>query len=91
MYIKHKDSAAVSTIAFEYANRLRALFGNRISGPDEPSVARVQTLYIRRIMLKIETNASISKVKNLLRDVQIKMTNEKKMSGAVLYFDVDPM
>lgn len=91
VYIKHKDSAAVSTIAFEYANRLRALFGNRISGPDEPSVARVQTLYIRRIMLKIETNASISKVKNLLRDVQIKMTNEKKMSGAVLYFDVDPM
>ena len=91
VYIKHKDPAAVSTISFEFASRLRALFGNRVSGPDEPSVARVQTLYIRRIMLKIETNASISKVKNLLRNVQIKMVNEKKMSGAILYYDVDPM
>jgi len=91
IYIKHKDPAAVSAISFEFASRLRALFGNRVSGPDEPYVARVQTLYIRRIMMKIETNASISKVKNLLRNVQIEMVNQKKMSGAILYYDVDPM
>lgn len=91
VYIKHKDPAAVSTIAYEYAARLRELLGNRVTGPDEPTVARVQTLYIRRIMLKIENNASISKVKNLLRNVQIKMVNEKRMSGAILYYDVDPM
>ncbi|MCM1138541.1 MAG: primosomal protein N' [Muribaculum sp.] len=91
VYIKHKDPAAVSTIAYEYAARLRELLGNRVSGPDEPTVARVHTLYIRRIMLKIENNASISKVKNLLRNVQIKLVNEKRMSGAILYYDVDPM
>ncbi len=91
VYIKHKDAAAVSSISFEFASRLRNLFGNRVSGPDEPYVARVQTLYIRRIMLKVETNASISKVKALLRNVQIEMVNQKKMSGAILYYDVDPM
>lgn len=91
VYIKHKDAAAVSSISFEFASRLRSLFGNRVSGPDEPYVARVQTFYIRRIMLKIETNASISKVKTLLRNVQIEMVNQKKMSGAILYYDVDPM
>lgn len=91
VYIKHKDAAAVSLISFEFASRLRNLFGNRVSGPDEPYVARVQTLYIRRIMLKVETNASISKVKALLRNVQIEMVNQKKMSGAILYYDVDPM
>lgn len=91
VYIKHKDAAAVSAMAFEFASRLRALFGNRVSGPDEPYVARVQTLYIRRIMLKIETNASISKVKELLRTIQIEMVNQKRMSGAILYYDVDPM
>lgn len=91
IYIKHKDQAAVSSIAFEYASRLRSLLGNRVTGPDEPYVARIQSLYIRRIMLKIENNASITKVKKLLNDVRIEMTNRKILSGAVLYYDVDPM
>ena len=67
------------------------MLGNRVSGPDEPYVARIQTLYIRRIMLKIETQASISKVKSLLNDIRIEMTNSRQLSGAVLYYDVDPM
>lgn len=91
IYIKHRDQTAVSTIAFDYATRLRSLLGNRVSGPDEPHVARVQSLYIRRIMLKIENNASITKVKKLLNDVRIEMTNLKLLSGAILYYDVDPM
>lgn len=91
IYLKHKDQAAVSAISFEYASRLRKLLGNRVSGPDEPYIARVQSLYIRRIMLKIENNASISKVKQLLNDVRVEMTNLKILSGAVLYYDVDPM
>lgn len=52
---------------------------------------RVQSLYIRRIMLKIETNASITKVKKLLNDVRVEMTNARQLLGAVLYYDVDPM
>lgn len=91
VYIKHKDPTAVSTIAFEFASRLRTLLGNRVSGPDEPYVSRIQTLYIRRIMLKIETQASISKVKSLLNDIRIEMTNNRMLSGALLYYDVDPM
>ncbi len=91
IYLKHKDRTAVSSMAYEFAERLRKLLGNRVSGPDEPYVARVQSLYIRRIMLKIETNASITKVKSLLNQVRIQMTNEKRLLGAVLYCDVDPM
>ena len=91
IYIKHRDQIAVSSIAFEYANRLRKLLGNRVNGPDEPYVARIQSLYIRRIMLKIENNASITKVKKLLNDLRIEMTNQKLLSGAVLYYDVDPV
>lgn len=91
VYIKHKDPTAVSTIAFEFASRMRSLLGNRVSGPDEPYVSRIQSLYIRRIMLKIETQASISKVKALLNNIRIEMTNSHRLSGAVLYYDVDPM
>lgn len=91
IYIKHRDQTAVSSIAFEYATRLRSLLGNRVSGPDEPSVSRVQSLYIRRIMLKIENHASITKVKQLLNEIRIEMTNNRLLSGAIIYYDVDPM
>lgn len=91
IYLKHRDNAAVSAMAFDYASRLRVLLGNRVSGPDEPLVSRIQSLYIRRIMLKVETNASMSKVKTLLNDVRIEMVNRKLLLGAILYYDVDPM
>lgn len=82
---------AVGTVASELAARLRELLGTRVSGPEEPTVGRVQTWYIRRIMLKIEINASISKVKTLLNEVRIDMTNRGRLSGASVYCDVDPM
>ena len=91
VYVKHKDPVAVGTVANELAARLRELLGTRVSGPEEPTVGRVQTWYIRRIMLKIETNASVSKVKALLADVRIAMTNQGRLSGATVYYDVDPV
>lgn len=91
IYIKHKDPIAVGTAANELAGRLRVLLGNRVTGPEEPAVGRVQSLYIRRIMLKVEHKASISKVKTLLNEVRIDMTNRGRLSGATVYYDVDPM
>lgn len=91
VYVKHKDEVVVGTVSHALANRLRDLIGNRVTGPEEPSVARVQNYYIRRIMLKIETNASISKVKSLLRDVKIEMTAKCQLAGAIIYQDVDPV
>ena len=78
-------------MATEMATRLRELLGKRVTGPEEPAVGRVQQMYIRRIMLKIETNASLVKVKELLRQVRIDMANAGRLSGAVVYCDVDPV
>ena len=91
IYVKHKDLNVIGSVASELAARLRELLGTRISGPEEPTVGRVQTWYIRRIMLKIEINASISKVKSLLNEVRIDMTNRGRLSGAIVYCDVDPV
>ena len=67
------------------------MLGNRVNGPDEPTVSRVQSLYIRRAMLKIETGASIAKVKALLRSVQVELTAARVLNGIILYYDIDPM
>lgn len=91
IYVKHRDPVAVGSMANEMASRLRELLGNRVTGPEEPAVGRVQLMYIRRIMLKVETAASQVKVKELLRRVKIDMVNGGRLSGAVVYADVDPV
>lgn len=90
IYIKHRDSATLRRLADNYAVSLRHLLGGRVFGPDEPSVGRVQNLYIRRIMLKIEVNASVSKIKELLRQTYVDLHADPAMKGAVVYYDVDP-
>ncbi len=91
IYLKHKDETSVVTSSRLYAERLRQLLGNRVNGPDEPTVSRVQSLYIRRVMLKIETGASIAKVKALLRSVQVELAAARVLNGIILYYDIDPM
>ncbi len=90
MYVKHRDPARLRTIADRYAARLRQLLGRRVFGPVEPAVGRVQGLYIRKIMLKIEPAASVTKIKELLRSTYIEMLSLAEVKGTVVYYDVDP-
>lgn len=91
IYIKHRDAQRLVHFADDYANRLRALFGNRVSGPKEPAVSRIQSFYIRSIMLKIETAASMAKVKQILRDLFIEVQSAPTTKGFNIYYDVDPV
>lgn len=92
VYIKHRDPRELESLAVAYASRLRELFGNRVFGPEEPAVGRVQTFYIRKIMLKVEVNASMKRVKEILRATYEEMhaSRHSAIRGAVVYYDVDP-
>ncbi|MDE5722893.1 MAG: primosomal protein N', partial [Paramuribaculum sp.] len=93
IYIKHRDPREVDSIAVAYTHALRQLFGNRVYGPEEPHVGRIQQLYIRKIMLKIETEASMTKVRTILRDLYERMHSVpgSPIRSAQIYYDVDPM
>lgn len=90
IYLKHRDSRVLQTFSNTYANRLRQLLGTRVSGPDQPKVARVKSLYIQKIMVKIEANASIKKLRELLRNVYKEMATDPAMKTSTVYYDVDP-
>jgi primosomal protein N' (replication factor Y) len=92
IYIKHRDRHLIDELATAYGRRLRELFGNRVFGPEEPAVGRVQTLYIRKLMLKIETQASMKKVKEIMRQTLVEMhaSGMQAVKGAIVYYDVDP-
>lgn len=91
IYLKHRDINILTEMAAIYGNKLRELFGTRVFGPEEPLVSRIQSLYIRKIMLKIEVQASMKKVKGILRDTFEQMHQHPRMKGIIIYYDVDPM
>ncbi|MBR6488910.1 MAG: primosomal protein N', partial [Muribaculaceae bacterium] len=92
IYLKHKQDDVAGEMAIRYSNLLRQVFGNRVLGPEAPMVARVQTYYIRQIVLKMELNASMTKVKKILRDLYEQLLAiDSRMRSTRLYFDVDPV
>ena len=92
IYLKHRDDATVGELAVRYSSLLHQVFGARVLGPMAPFVARVQNLYIRQITLKMETGASMAKVKKILRDLYEQMlAADARMKTVRLYYDVDPV
>lgn len=86
VYLKHRDATTLEHAAQEAAQLLRSAFGTRVLGPDKPAVARIQTLYIRTIILKMETTLSLSAVRIRLRSIK-----ERMDSSIQFYYDVDPL
>lgn len=91
VYLKHKDDKVVSNAAATLAFKLRMWFGERVLGPDKPSVAKVKSLNIRKLMLKLENGIDIKKVRHYLRMAQTDIAKDKRFNSLVIYYDVDPL
>lgn len=91
IYLKHRNNDTVESASLEFGSRLHEVFGDRVLGPDKPSVARVKTLHIRKIMLKLENGLDYKLAKQYLRSIRDTMIKEKHYGALSIYFDVDPL
>ena len=91
VYLKHRKQEVLDQAADLMANVLRQGLGERILGPDLPPVARIQTLFIKKIVVKVEQQASLSKVRSYLRQVQRMIVEDERFRSLLVYYDVDPM
>ena len=91
IYIKHRNNDIVESASMELGSRIHEIFGNRVLGPDKPTVARVKTLHIRKIMLKLENGIDYKLAKQYLRSIRDTMMKEKRYGALAIYFDVDPL
>lgn len=91
VFLKHRDDFMVASASMRLSDILRGWFGTRVLGPDKPSVAKVKTLNIRKIMLKLENGIDLAKVRLYLRKAQAMMEQDKKYRSVQIYFDVDPL
>ena len=91
VYLKHTKNEVVETAALEMGSRLRQYFSDRILGPDKPAIARVKTMHIRKIVIKLEHGINLKRVREVLRYVQKQMMQDKRYAALHIYYDVDPM
>ena len=91
VYLKHAKEQVAETAGIELGSRLRQLFGDRVLGPDKPAVARVKTLHIRKLVLKLEPSLSGEQVRQCLRYAYNEMAKDKKYATLHVFYDVDPL
>ena len=91
IYLKHRSDSLVDTASHEMGSRLRQWFGTRVLGPDRPAVAKVKSLAIRKLLLKIEPGLDLPTVRKYLALAQQQMLQDKRYASLQIYFDVDPL
>jgi primosomal protein N' (replication factor Y) len=91
VYLKHRNDTLVETAAQELGFRLRQWFGGRVLGPDKPGVARVKSLSIRKLTVKLEPGLVLAEVHKYLALAQQQMLQDKRYSSLQIYYDVDPL
>lgn len=90
--LRHRDADTVHGAAQILSANLKSRLGSRVGSPRIPLVSRIQNRHIRTIMLKIETGASLSQVKDILKKAFVEViTADDKMRQVEVHYDVDPV
>ena len=91
VFLRHRHDDVVESAGIEMGSRLRQGLGERILGPDKPSIARVKNLHIRKIVIKLENGIDQKAVRLYLRTVQQQLLQDKRYAALQVYYDVDPL
>lgn len=91
VYVKHKYDKVCEQASYELSKTLRSWFGERVLGPDKPAVARVKTMNIRKIVIKLENGIDQQKVREYLKFAQQQMGKDPRYGALQIYYDVDPL
>ena len=91
VYLKHRKEDVLEQAAYCMAEALRHGLGERVLGPDKPPVSRIQLLYIKKIVVKVEQQASMAKIREYLKQVQCYIVEDERFRSLIVYYDVDPM
>lgn len=91
IYMKHRYDQTVNTAAIEMGSMMRQWFGERVLGPDKPSIAKVKQLNIRKIVLKLENGIDMKRVREYLNLAQDRLLKQTCYNSLQVFFDVDPL
>lgn len=89
--VRSRNEEALNQLSAAYADKLRSRLGDRVLGPVTPPVTRIQTFYLRKIVLKIEATAAVAPVRQILHAVHTEMEGYHYFKQLLVHYDVDPL
>lgn len=90
LLLKHRDETRVQVTAQVLADALRPIMGDRVLGPEPPTVARIRDKHLRVVLLKLG-RGRYNAEKEFLRDTIDQIFVQKDHRSVQLQVDVDPM
>ena len=90
LILRSRNEEALQEMSALYAEKLRARLGERVLGPVTPPITRVQTLHIKKIVLKIEISAGIAPLREILEGIHTEMQGYVPFKQLLVHYDVDP-
>ena len=91
VFLKHREDHIVESASILLGGYLRQWFQHRVLGPDKPVVARVKTLHIRKLVVKLEIGINLSLARQYLHKAQDMVMADPRFRLIQMYYDVDPM
>ena len=91
IFLKHRDEELLNKLASELAGDLRGFFGGRVMGPEPPPVARMQSLHIMTLLVKIEKSKSLARAKRFIVEAAERIVPRQGSGTLRINIDVDPM
>lgn len=91
VFLKHRNDSTVNLAGMEMGRLLRQWFGERVLGPDKPAIAKMKSMFIRKLVLKLENGIDMKKVRECLHTVNRQLLQDSRFASVQVYFDVDPL
>lgn len=89
--LKHKVNATVKEAAAILAHGLKENLGKNVLGPESPPINRIQDMYIMNILVKVDREASVARIKGLINYYIDHLKQKQEYRALVVSPDVDPM
>ncbi len=88
--LKGKNDNELNVSSMELANALKAVFMERVLGPEAPIIRRINNLFLKQITLKIERDVSPVQVKTHIQSIIDNFYGKASNKSVRLVIDVDP-
>jgi len=89
--IKHKKREILEPASKLIYNELFKIFGNKISLPYDPLINKIQNLFIKQFLIKIERNKDAQEHKHQMINIFNRLKNSPPFNSLIITIDVDPI
>lgn len=88
--IKNRDFNEARLVSKELAFQLKSKLGDRVLGPEVPTIGRIKNFYIFNILIKADKSLSLQSVKEYIQVAIIELQKTREGRRSIYSIDVDP-